>query len=100
MFESEVFIQAFELTLGCFGLFVAITMPIVFKNMKYEGEQLGFLGVFSAIQLGIVLATFVGSVRFLVANGAEPTAFTYLLAAGLVSAIYLFYKEFMQYLFD
>lgn len=99
MDENDLFLKVFARGLSVFGLFMIITMPIIFNKMKYDGTQLGFGAVLSILPFVFVVSATAGMLVVLNTFGGEPTWVIYVLVVSSMIGAFTFWQEYLRYLF-
>lgn len=85
MFETEIFMSMFTKVFGGIALLVMITMPFVFRKMRYEGKQLGFMTIYKIVLFTFFAAVFAAHMADVYQGSAVVNMNTYLI--GLVVLI-------------
>lgn len=99
MFETEIFYSVFTKVFAALALFIMISMPFVFKNMKYEGKHLGFRTIYRVAIFAFLTAAFSAHLVDVGQGTATVTILTFVYGLGALTGAVLFYTGYFRYLF-
>lgn len=99
MDEGQIYNQVFSRVLACCGLIIMIIMPIIFTNMKYESEAMGFESIWSAIFFTLTLSACAAHLYLIYITNSSATFSTYILVVAAVMGTIFFYNNFLRYIF-
>ena len=99
MFQTEIFYSVFTKVFAAFALFVMISMPFVFKKMKYEGKQLGFGTLYRVVVFAFLTAALSAHLVDVSQGTRIVTILTFVYSLGVLVSGLFFYKDYFRYLF-
>lgn len=96
---GQVYNQVFSGVFAGCGLIIMIIMPIIFRNIKYESEAMGFGLAGSAIFFTLTLSACAAHFYLIHITHSSATLSTFALVVAAVIGIIFFYSSFLRYIF-
>ena len=96
MTEYEIFMDTLTKGFAVYAIVVAISMPLVFKNLKKQGENLSIWVVLNTIAFGLALSCLAG---IYVAN-APITLSGLVLVVVTILCAFIAKKEYFNHIFQ
>ena len=95
MDENVIFYKTFSMALGCYALFVMLTLPIIHRKMRMHGDSVDTLKLINIVALGVGLSMFLGIMN----RGTDSTFIMIIIALVLTGSFAVVFRETFSYLF-